>query len=511
MRAPTREQLEQFRDIFIRVAHRRGWNEAEKLVVLKALHQRGFAAPPPVEGGSPNFVQVSGPQGRTQTLAASSAPNTFIWNPQSLKGQDAGGDFMYARRIKFRNVIQLTNSTTGAEAPPTQEQVAQALGNVRVFSQFLGEMVPKNLNSVPILYNHDQYFANGFRPITRRRPTPGSLSGGGVFYYEFIFEVPLERDYLMRSLDTCPWLPFFEGAIFEVDIAPSTSLANIGWTVGNVTQTCTIDYYVDKQALIHSPMQQRLYRVVSGGPEYILKSVGSPNGLDGVVSGSRLACMSWLSAGLSTITGSATGNFHDNGFYAAFGGASSSGPNFGTNGLTRLDVPFRGQVSVDDISAWLEAFLSDCNPIRMFTSLVQLSTNTGDITQWPFVDSPTNTQALAFTNAGAPNTSLISDGLDFFPMIWPSPGDRISDFQKVNGDLSFTASQPSPPGSAILNLFRTDEVCGFTPDKVMDLMDRMGLPHKQRGGSHLYVPKYAGAKKADDTTIWGFPLKIIKA
>ncbi len=259
-------------------------------------------------------------------------------------------------------------------------------------------------------------------------------------------------------------------------------------------------------------MQSRLYRVVSGGPEYILKSVGSPNGLDGVVSGSRLAVMSWLAAGYDTVNSTATGSFHDNGFYAAFGGASPSGPNFGSNGLTRLDIPFRGQVSIDDVSAWLEAFLSDCNPIRMFQNLVPSpATNVGDITQWPFVDSASNTQAVAETGSFASTTSLICDLLDFFPMIWPSPQDKISDFQKVNGDLSFTATQPSPPGMAILNLFRTDEVCGFTPDKVMDLMDRMGLPHKQRGGSYLYVPKYASAKKADDTTIWGFPLKIIKA
>ncbi len=511
MRGPTAEQLEQFEDVFHRVARRRGWGEAERLQFLQLLRFKKLWAPPPVEGGSPNFVQVSGPQGRTQTLAAAAGPQTFIWNPQSLKGQDAGGDFIYARRIKFRSVIQVTNSTTGTEQPPTVEQLAQALGNVRVYSQFLGEMVPKSLNSVPIVANHDQYFVNGFRPITRRRPT-ATLSGGTVNYYEFIFEIPFERDYLLRSMDTCPWLPFLEGAIFEVDVSPLTSLAAHGFTVGTVTQTCTIDYYLDKQALIHSPVQSRLYRVVSGGPEYILKSVGSPNGLDGVVSGSRLAVMSWLAAGYDTVNSTATGSFHDNGFYAAFGGASPSGPNFGSNGLTRLDIPFRGQVSIDDVSAWLEAFLSDCNPIRMFQNLVPSpATNVGDITQWPFVDSASNTQAVAETGSFASTTSLICDLLDFFPMIWPSPQDKISDFQKVNGDLSFTATQPSPPGMAILNLFRTDEVCGFTPDKVMDLMDRMGLPHKQRGGSYLYVPKYASAKKADDTTIWGFPLKIIKA
>lgn len=498
MRAATR--IRSFEDL----RKRKGWTQAQALKFIRMLVQRGLSDAPPVEGGSANFVQVSGPQGRTQTFAATNSINTFIWNPQSLKGQMSGGDFIYAKRMKFRSVLTLTNSTEGALIPPSWEVVAQAFGNVRGYSPFLGEIVPKNLNSVPILSNHDQYFVNGFRPITRRRPTAASVSSLGTTAYEFIFEVPFERDYLDRSTDPCPWLPFLEGGTFEVDLMPSTSLNGWGWTVTSCQQTCTIDYYCDKQPLIHSPVQSRLYKVTTTGPEFVLKAVGSPNGMDGVISGSRLAIMSWLAKG-ATVNGISSS---DNGFYSAFGG--SGGPQFGTNGLTRLDIPFRDQVSIDDVSAWLESFLSDCNPIRMFQNLNVTATDLCDVDQWPFLDSATATQAIAATLVGG-SQSLICDLLDFFPMIWVGPYDKISDMQKVNGDLSFSATQPSPPGAAILNLFRTDEICGFTPDKVMDLMDRMGLPHKQRGGQFLYVPKYAGAKKADETTIWGFPLKIIRA
>lgn len=497
------------------IARRRKWTQAQTLTFLKglALHPatRGlFEAhelPWPVEGGSPNFTQIQGPGGRVQTLAApAGGVNTFIWNPQSLKGQLAGGDFLYARRFKFRSLVAMTNTAEGGNIPPQNEVMAQAFGQVRVFSPFLGEVVPKNLNSVPLIANHDQYFSNGFRPITRRRPTAVSIGSGSTWVGEYVFEVSFERDYLLRSMDSCPWLPFFEGGIIEVDLANQGSLANYGWQVTSCTQTCTVDWYPDKQALIHSPIQNRLYRVTTSGPEFVLKSVGSPNGLDGVISGSRLAALSWLAKG-ATVNGT-TDTIGDNGFYAAFGG--SGGQAFGTNGLSQLDVPFRDQFSVNDVNAWLEAFLSDTNPIRMFANLNVTSTNLCDITQWPFVDSDSASNAITATNSGSPNSSLVCDLLDFFPLIWPSPGDKISDFQKVNGDLSFTATQPNPTGS-ILNLFRTDEVCGFTPDKVMDLMDRMGLPHKQRGGQYQFVPKYAGAKKADPTTVWGFPLKIIKA
>lgn len=502
-----------------RIAHRRKWTEVETLRFLKSLAQhpamrglfRDHELPPPVEGGSADFVQVSGPNGRVQTFNAGSSINTFLWNPQSLKGQLAGGDFLYVKRIKFRNNLILTNTGEGSNTPPTWEQVAQAFGNVRVYSPFLGELVPKSLNSVPLLSNHDQYFVNGFRPITRRRPHSTSTPAGGTIAYEFIFEIPFERDYLIRGMDSCPWLPFLEGGTFEVDLGPSTSLnAYNQWAVTSCQQTCTIDYYCDKQALVHAPIQSRLYKVTTPGPEYVLKAVGSPNGLDGVISGSRLATMSLLSKGFNVTSGSTSNPVGDNGYYAAFGGAG--GPLFGSNGLSRIEIPFRDQIGIDDVNAMLESFLSDCNPVRMFQDGLDNNAPFTDVTQFPFVDGAAAAEAVLITGGGtsSPAQSLVCDLLDFWPLIWPQPGDKISDFQKVNGDLSLQLNWTTPPGN-ILNLFRTDEVCGFTPDKVKDLMDRMGMPHVDRGGTYDFVPKYAGAKRADATTIWGFPLKIIRA
>jgi hypothetical protein len=428
------------------------------------------------------------------------ASQTYLWNPASLKGQLDGGDFIYAKRVKFRTtgvVTTITNAST--MSPPNWQILAQALGNVRAFSQFLGEVVPKSLNSVPLLSNHDMYFVNGFRPITRKRGQSTAASTGAASQCEFIFEIPFEREYLERASDSMPWMAFFEGGIFEVDLAPSNALSNWNHTMtGNWQQTCTIDWYCDKQALIHSPVQSRLYRVTTTGPEYVLKSVGSPQGLDGVTSGSRLAVLSWLMRGLSSGTATPPG---DNGFYAAFGGGGL--PGLGTNGLTRLDVPFRTQNSVDDVNAWFESFLSDVGPTRMIENLNATGANWNDLAQWPFVMAPSLT-------LGGTNQSLINDIADFFPLIWPGHYDKISDFQKVNGDLSFTATLTTPPGSSILHLFRTDEVCGFTMAKVMDLMERMGLTHRQRGGAYDVVPKYAGAKRADPTTYWGFPLKIVR-
>ena len=447
---------------------------------------------------SANFVQVSGPGGRTQTFVPGAATQTFIWNPASLKGTLPGGDFLYVSRARVRTTGFVTELPAGGNFQPNFEQMAQAFGQVRAYSPFLGEVVNKSLNSVPLLANHDMMFANGYRPITRAR---GQASGttGVELPIEFEFEIPFERDYLLRSVDSCPWMPFFEGGTIEVDLRPSNALALFGFTMtGNWTQELVLDWYPDKQPLIHAPIASRLYRVTTAGPEYLLKSVGSPNGLDGVVAGARLAILSWLGAGASQIP-----NASDAGFYTAFSGG---GLLFGTNGVNRLDVPFRDQVSIDAVSAWLGSFLADSNPQRVRESLSGIATaitrTQNDMAGWPYAQNPNVTNV---------SQSLINDGLNFWPLIWPGRFGKIADMQKVDGDLSFTASLTTPPANAILHLFRSDEVCGFTAAKVMDLMERMGLPHKSRGGAYDYIPKYESSKRADDTTQWGMPLKIVKA
>jgi len=446
---------------------------------------------------SANFTQVSGPGGRSQTLVPAAATQTYLWNPSSLKGQLDGGDYIYAKRVKLRTTGFITNTTGTGPSSLNIEQIQQALGKVRVFSQFLGEMVNKSSTTVALLTNHDMYFVNGFRPYTRKRPT-SAVTTAVVVPVEIITEIPFEREYLERSTDSCPWLPFLEGGQIEVDLSPNTSLLTYGWTpTGNWIQTCTVDWYCDKQALIHCPVQSRLYQVTTQGPEFVIRVVGSPNGLDGVTAGSRLAVLSWLFKGSSQ-----TDAIYDSGFYAQFGGG---GILPGTAGINRLDVPFRSQVSIDDVNAWVESFLSDVGPTRYHPNIVT-EASSNDLADWPYVMDPV--EAALNYNATSPR-SLINDALNFMPLVWPGHYDKISDMQKVNGDLSFSCSFGGTPPSNVLNLFRTDEICGFTPQKIYDIMERMGLRHVDQGGSFNVVPKYAGAKKADVTTVWGFPLKIV--
>jgi hypothetical protein len=443
---------------------------------------------------SANFTQISGPSGRYPSFTAS--PNgiqTYLFNPASLKGTLPGGDFLYLDRLRFRITGNLTRISGATANSPNWEALAQMFGQIRVYSQFLGELVNKSFNSVPIIANHDAYLQAGYGTTTRARPqTTGSSGDTKAIEYEF--EVPFRRKYLLRETDSCPWLPFLEGGIIELDLQPNNALANYGWTMsGNFICELVADWFPDKQALIHTPIQSRLYRVVTSGPEYLLKGVGAPAGLDGVVQGARLAALSWLGKGTSI-----SSNAADSGFYSAF---SAGGILWATNALSRMDIPWRDQSSIDAVSAWVGSFLADTQAVRHRFDLIRNNNSSHDLAGWPYAMDPAITSAVQ---------TLVADGLDFFPLVWPSQYDKISDMQKVDGDLSFTATLGNPPAST-LHLFRSDEVCGWTPAKVLDLMERMGLPHVSRGGQYDFGPKYAGAKKADESTQWGMPIKIFKA
>jgi hypothetical protein len=350
-----------------------------------------------------NFIQLSGSGqgGRSQTLVPSSSVQTFTFIPSSLFGK-IGNDFIYADRIRVRVVGQLTLNSAGTVTRiPNREQLAQALGAVRVYSQVLGEIYPKNITFAPMLINHDGWFANRYKP---RVPDPVQTATSLTTATQNVYidlEIPFAIDYLERDVDACPWMPFMEQGIVEIDLQPSTTFsASLGWTMtGNWTATAVMDYHHDSQALIHVPNQFRLYRINSGGPEFQLLNVGAPQGLDGVTSGSRLGVLSWLLKGATP--GS---SFYDNGFYA--GTPSGSGINFGTNALTRLEIPWRDQRSVDDVSAWISAFFADAARTR---ALPQLDTAFNAI-QYDVTDFPFN---VNLSDVLSPSDPLIASNLNF--------------------------------------------------------------------------------------------------
>src|SRR5262245_17497595 len=174
--------------------------------------------------GSPNFVQVSafgGTGGRTQTLVPGTTTQLYQFGPTGLPGVTEGGDKIYAERVRVRVAGQLLRTAASSLATPTWQQMAQAFGKVRAYSPDLHEAVPLGRNSAPLLVNHDQWFINGGKPITRQRATQfGSLTTD-VVNVEFEFEIPFERAYGIRPTDFCPWLPLLDQGAIEFELRPS--------------------------------------------------------------------------------------------------------------------------------------------------------------------------------------------------------------------------------------------------------------------------------------------------
>ena len=453
-----------------------------------------------------NFVQVSGSGqgGRQQTLAPGTTTQTFFFTPQSLPGK-IGNDYIYADRVRLRVRGFITSTVIGA-VQPTDEVLAKALGAVRVYSPILGELVPKSLTTAPILNNHDAWFANAFKPRMPALARQTAISTTTQIPIEIEVEIPFCTDYLERPEDTAPWISMLEQGEIALDLRPSTSLSAYGWLMtGTWTATCVLDYLHDSKALIHVPNQFRTYRVNTPGPEYIMLNVGAPQGLDGIVSGSRLGVLSWLATGYGPTVDGALQD-EDNGYYDVL--APSGGLNFSINAINRIDIPWRDQRSIDEVTAFCAAFYADVMRVRRLGQ-IDGGIGAGGV-QYDNADFPFNQDdALAATSLGG--DPILSPNLNFFPLIWPyGRGSKISDMMQVDGSLSLTASFGNPDDLSIVNLFRTHEFCQFTQVKTREIMARMGLGHKLDGGDYDVVPAYHDQKRSSERTAAYLPMQIVK-
>jgi len=471
-----------------------------------------------------NVFQLKGPGGYTPALTASAFPQTFFFDFKGLPAQ-IGNDFIYADRIRFRvsGPIHLVNDpgVGHTQLMPNRQQLANIVRQIRVYSPVLGEICPRKASYGTFLINHDERFNKRFKrdvPEQIRVPAGANETEIGVFVD---FEICFERDYMISSDDTTPLATMFEGGQLEIDLAPSNaipnSVANVAWTMGTGANawTCraSIEYHHDSQLFIHVPTQARLYEQVLSAPSFELQNVGAPQGLDKVMSGSRLAIMSWLGAGALSLD-EVPFLIDPCQFYT--NAPAGSGVNFAQQGLQRIDIPWRDQRSIIDVQAFLHSFYSD---IKRSSIVQQVNASTIATDEW--IAGLTNCDLSGFPNmedilaggagglmAGDP---LLNPALTLWPMIWPgSEQSKIADMQMVDGTLPFSADFGTSPSSRPYR-WRTDEVCQWSPNGILDLMDDIKRPHVSRGGAYALVPKYDGARMSSDRVAAFLPQKVVLA
>ncbi len=467
-----------------------------------------------------NVFQLKGPGGYTPSLTASAFPQTFFFDFKGLPAQ-IGNDFIYADRIRFRvsgPIHLLADAAAGhSELMPNRQQLANVVRQIRVYSPVLGEICPRKASYGTFLINHDERFNKRFKrdvPEQLRDVAAVTTTEIGVFVD---FEICFERDYMISPDDTTPLATMFEGGQLEIDLAPTNALppgvANVPWVLGTGTNawTCraSIEYHHDSQLFIHVPTQARLYEQVLSAPSFELQNVGAPQGLDKVMSGSRMAIMSWLGAG--ALSGDEVPFLIDPcQFYT--NAPAGSGVNFAQQGIQRIDIPWRDQRSIIDVQAFLHSFYSDIKRDNIRQQINDRVIASDDwiagLTVCDLSGFPNQEDILRSIMSGDP---LLNAALTLWPMIWPpSEQGKIADMQMVDGTLPFSADFATSPSSRPYR-WRTDEVCQWSPTGILDLMDDIKRPHVQRGGQYALVPKYDGARMASDRVAAFLPQKVVLA
>lgn len=482
-----------------------------------------------------NRWQLQGPGGQTPQLTAGVSPQTFFFNLRGLPAK-YGNDFLYADSIRVRVYGPLALNAAQAVGPPAADPFLypnrQCLANLvrqcRVYSPLLGELYPRKATYGTFLVNHDMWFDRRFKRTVPEQLRTGATLTTDVHQAFVDLEFPFERDYGVSPDDFTPLMALLEGGQLEVDLAPATALIGTDidpgnyWTMGTGANAwscrASIQYHHDSQLVIHVPTQKRLYEQTLSAPSFELQNVGAPQGLDGVISGSRIAVMSWLGAGRNN--GGEGGGYTVDPCQFYVNAAPGSGVNFAQQGLQRMDIPWRDQRSVIDVQSWIQDFLSDIkrNPTvtqadaqaALSEQFLSFGLNPCDLSGFPFAQDITTTIDTGFNfGANIIGDPLLNPALTFWPMVWPSgEGSKIADMMMADGTLQFSADFADAPSSRAYR-FRTDEVTMFTPEKIMDLMDALQTPHQARGGSFVYVPKYDGARMGSARTAAFLPQKIV--
>jgi hypothetical protein len=487
-----------------------------------------------------NRWQLQGPGGYTPQLTAGPSPETFFFNLRGLPAK-LGNDYLYADSIRARvfGPIHLTStipstspvSRRGSTMAPNRQQLANVVRQIRVYSPLLGELYPRRATYGTFLINHDNWFDRRFRrniPESARQMLSQG-QGAETLVQAFVdLEIPFERDYGVSPDDFTPLMSLLEGGQLEIDLAPTNCLTgtNYGaalgsnpWVLDGTSNAwscrASIHYHHDSQLFIHVPTQKRMYEQTLSAPSMELQNVGAPQGLDGVISGSRIAVMSMLGVGPTVTVVESDVQVDPNKFYT--NAAAGSGVNFAEQGLSRLDIPWRDQRSVIDVQSWIQDFMTDIKRVPLqqqwgANEALTIEAENGlilsDLSGFPY-DEDIVAQFNSLPSAPAVGDPLLNPHLGFWPIIWPSAeGSKVADMQMVDGTLQHSMDFATPPSSRAYR-FRTDEVTMFTPDKMMDIMDALQVPHVNRGGQNVYIPKYDGSRMGSQRVAAFLPQKIV--
>jgi hypothetical protein len=422
--------------------------------------------------GTPGIFQLSSAGNRAPTLTPSANTQSLTFNITSCPGA-IDDMYVYGQKLVVRVDYTITG---GGGAVLNQDQLFKMIDSFRLYSPVLKELYPQpRTRGVDVAF-FDQWLGEGYQPAQIARAQIASTNTTD-YTGSLYFVLPLSFEFLQRPEDCGIWMPFLENGLFEVRLAANNVLDTD--STGAVlkatafTFTSWIEYLPMPEAQIQSPFQFRLYEWNTAGTQMKLQGVGSPNGLEGVTPGARIAALGWYASNTQ----------------AGLGGVA----NFAN--LQRLALPWRKQDSIDQPDSIVRSMMALFGRRSGYQQGGGASAAIHDGGRWPYVMS------------AAPNGTFLASTLAVFPLILPAWDSQQSKFIKAPAsELFFDTGWSSVPNGT--HRFRTLEECNYDEGFIQMLQERMGKPPSQ----FKAYPKMGAKQLASSVKrgkLWGLPRCLV--
>jgi hypothetical protein len=387
---------------------------------------------------TPLYRQLAAAGIKAPTVTPGAAANGTTFNLISLPPVT---EDMRNYVLNFLARVSITLDSDSAGNAIAWDAFYKGVSAVRLYSPILGEVYQTQHTRGAVLGHLIQVVANGYQyPQPARAQIPTDTDAD--YTVDLYYVIPMAHECFVKPHETAQFTGLFEQGELEVRIA-ETTVYNGDYAGAVIKAPTTVrawmEYIPSPDNFIGVPFQWREYQIPGNSTEFILRGVGGSSGLKGILNnGCGLAGLYWLT--------DATG--------IGLGGAD------GVDEITRVDLPFRNQESIDSVDPFFLALRRQVGN-RVGPVAGNGTTIVHDGSGWPYTMAATPNNALA--NAQAMILPLVSPGRQF----------ETSKAQHVRGDLRVNFSFGSTP--APTHRFVTHELLQFDEPQLIAITRAMGL------------------------------------
>ena len=342
--------------------------------------------------------------------------------------------------MNFLTMASITLDSDAAGNAISWDKLYKGVSAFRLYSPILGEVYQTQHSRGAVVGHIYGPIAGGYAyPQPARAQIPTNTDADVVVNLYYI--LPMSFENFIKPHETSQFVGLFEQGELEVRIA-AENVYNGDYAGALIKAPTTIrawmEYLPSPDNFIGVPFQFREYQVPGSSTEFILRGVGGSSGLKGVSNnGCGLVNLLWLT--------DATG----------IGLEGSDG----VDSITRVDIPWRSQESIDSIDPLFLALRRQMGhrvgPVAGNGAVIM-----HDGGGWPY------------TMAATPTAANDSQAM-FLPLITTGRNFETSKAQHVKGDLRVNFSFDVTPSAT--HRFVTHELLQFERPQLEAITRAMGL------------------------------------